>query len=182
MDYADQYGRMHAKGKYFPGYSISPYVDAIAELVKEHGTETILDYGCGRGLQYLRRRVHEKWGGILPECYDPGVNGLHEMPETGPYDAIISTDVAEHIDEKDLPGVLQEMTDIVAANGFVFLSISCRPTKKTLPDGRDVHLTIRPPSWWKKLLSRYANPVRIVAHFDVAGHFDEPEEPWDSDA
>ena len=82
MDYAEQYGQMHAKGKYFPGYSITPYVGAIAELVKKHQPSRMLDFGSGRGLQYLKRRVHEEWGGLLPHCYDIGVRGLDPMAST----------------------------------------------------------------------------------------------------
>ena len=182
MDYAASYGEMHANGKYFPGFSIAPYVPAIAALVDEHHPNRMLDYGCGRGLQYLKRRVHEEWGGLLPYCYDIGVKGLHEKPE-GTFDGVLCVDVLEHIERVDIPDVLDELIAYTDEGGFVFLVISCRPTKKRLPDGRDVHVTIEPPSWWHQQFANAAarnqRRVKLVAHFDVAGHFDEPEEPWE---
>lgn len=180
MDYAAEYGAMHAKGKYFPGFSITPYAPAIAKLVGEHEPDRLLDYGCGRGLQYLRRRVHEEWGGLLPHCYDIGVRGLDEKP-TGEFGGVICTDVLEHIAEPDLPGVIDELIAYTKPGGFLFLVISCRPSRKRLPSGGDVHVTVMPPSWWRELLLRRlaGDPCHLVAHFDVAGHFDEPEEPWE---
>lgn len=182
MDYAEQYGAMHAKGKYFPGYSIQPYVDAIARLVVEHGpVERLLDFGSGRGLQYLKRRVHEQWGGILPHCYDIGVRGLDELPE-GRFDGVLCTDVLEHIERADIPATLDLLLD--RADAFLFAVISCRPTRKKLPDGRDVHVTIEPPSWWASQIHAAGirkgdRAVHVVAHFDVMGHFAEPEHPLD---
>lgn len=186
MDYSKAYGQLHAKGKYFPGFSISPYVPQIVRLVASHQPTSLLDYGSGRGLQYLKRRVHEEWGGLLPHCYDIGVNGLHEKPE-GKFGGVICTDVMEHIEERDVSTILSELVAYTEAGGFIFLSISCRPTKKKLPDGRDVHVTIRPPSWWiEKLKAQVTlseidgDPVRIWAAFEVSGHFDEPDQIWDS--
>lgn len=182
MDYAAQYGKMHQKGKLFPGFSITPYVGAIKALVDEHQPARLLDYGSGRGLQYLKRRVHEDWGGLVPYCYDIGVRGLDEKPE-GEFGGVLCTDMLEHIEAKDLPAIFDDLIGYTAYAGFLFLAISCRPTRKRLPDGRDVHVTIRPPSWWQQIIEGAARnrsgPIHIVAHFDVAGHFDEPEEPWE---
>lgn len=185
MDYAKAYGDLHANDKRFPGYSIGAYTDAIRKLVEEHKPERLLDYGSGKGFQYLVRRVHERWGGLLPYCYDVGVRQLSTLPE-GTFGGVLCTDVLEHIDEPDVPAILDTILSKVEPRGFVLLGISCRPTKKTLPDGRDVHLTIQPPSWWVKQIeaAMELRPVyaHVVAHWDINGHFDEPETPWDSAA
>lgn len=181
MDYQKEYGEMHAKGKYFPGFSISPYVTAIAALVDQHKPERLLDFGSGRGLQYLKRRDHEKWGGLLPHCYDIGVRGLDELPD-GEFGGVLCTDVLEHIAERDVPGFIDQLLAKTAEAGFLFLVISCRPSRKRLPSGGDVHVTIKPPSWWKAQLEaaheRAALKALIVAHFDVAGHFKESDDPF----
>lgn len=185
MDYAKAYGALHQNDKRFPGYSAGAYADAIKELVEEHRPERLLDFGSGKGFQYLARRIHERWGGLLPHCYDVGVRQLSIMPE-GQFGGVICTDVLEHIERGDVPDILGKIFSKSQSNGFVILGISCRPTKKTLPDGRDVHVTIEPPSWWKKQIEAvwfaicgvHGRP-HVVAHFDVAGHFDEPEEPWE---
>lgn len=180
MDYAAEYGRMHEKGKYFPGFSISPYVPTITRLVEKFQPERLLDYGCGRGLQYLKRRVHEDWGGPLPHCYDIGVRGLDEKPE-GMFDGVLCTDVLEHITKADLPGVIAELVRYTRPAGFLFLVISCRPSRKKLPSGGDVHVTVEPPSWWKEFLTKQigGSPIHLLAAFDVAGHFDEADHAWE---
>lgn len=183
MDYAAAYGALHQNDKRFPGYSIGAYTAAIRQLVEEHKPERLLDFGSGKGFQYLVRRVHERWGGLLPYCYDVGVRQLAELPD-GTFGGVLCTDVLEHIDEPDLPGIIDTIIGKAEPTGFVLLGISCRPTKKTLPDGRDVHLTIKPPSWWVALLKdrllAQLRHCRVVAHWDINGHFDEPETPWDS--
>ncbi|BCH33142.1 hypothetical protein MesoLjLc_50720 [Mesorhizobium sp. L-8-10] len=169
MDYAKVYGQMHEQWpKLFAGNSIKNHVEAIAELVKECRPTRLLDYGSGKGYQYLARRAHEAWGGLLPYCYDVGVRQLSEKPE-GLFDGVISTDVLEHIDEPDVDGILDDIFSSVLVRpecdlgkSFVFLAIACRPSKKLLPDGRDAHLTVRPPEWWAGKLTKFERPGLII--------------------
>lgn len=158
MDYAKQYGQMHAANpKAFSGYSIKFHVGTIADLVHRVQPQRILDYGSGKGYQYLARRVHQRWGGLLPHCYDPGVPQLRERPH-GKFQGVICTDVMEHIEEADVPDVLADIFSFVdpTAHAFAFFCIACRPAKrKRLPDGRDVHVTIRAPDWWRGRLAKF---------------------------
>ena len=39
------------------------------------------------------------------------------------------------------------------AKKFVFIVISCYEGKKQLPDGRNVHLSIKNPKEWEKIIS-----------------------------
>ena len=156
MDYEKKYGQMHdAKARDFSGYSIKRYVQEIAALVYDRLPDRMLDYGSGKGYQYLALRVHEKWGGILPVCYDPGVVQLRIKPE-GKFNGIICTDVLEHIEEADVDGLLDDLFGFADEHAFVFLSIACRPAKrKKLPDGRNVHVTVKLPEWWDDKLERF---------------------------
>jgi hypothetical protein len=66
------------------------------------------------------------------------------------FDVVICCDVLEHI-EKDQ--VLDAICDIGSlANKEVFASISIVPSKHCLPDGRNVHVCVKPKSWWKALI------------------------------
>jgi hypothetical protein len=139
-----QYREMHDHG-HFSGMSIYKFVDDIAKLVRKSGAKTLLDYGSGKGRQYVEGRAHEVWGGIMPTLYDPGVAGLAERPSEQ-FDGVICTDVMEHIPEEE---VLETLTDIRSyARLWCFISICCRPAKKNLPDGRNVHVTIQNEAWW----------------------------------
>lgn len=168
MDYATVYSRMHeAAPKDWAGYTCCAHVDMIASLVKKHATRTMLDYGCGKGYQYLGRRIHEQWGGILPTCYDVGVRQLNAKP-TGTFDGVICCDVLEHIEEHDVDAILADIFGY--AKRFVFLSIACVPAKirAPLPDGRNVHVTVKPPDWWRdKIEKANVNRVDVGVSFDT---------------
>jgi SAM-dependent methyltransferase len=180
MDYARQYGRMHESGKRFPGYSLGAYVDSIAKLVEAHQPERLLDYGCGKGFQYLVRRYHERWGGLLPHCFDVGIPQLAELPP-GPFGGVICTDVLEHIEKVDLPHVLDEIFDLVGDGGFAFLGVSCRPTRKTLPQGGDVHCTVERPDWWVRLIESRIRDVGREGKIAIRIEFDMGDPPHFTD-
>jgi hypothetical protein len=169
-DYAKLYTELHQKDKAFAGRSIRTYVNDIAALVEKTGAKRLLDFGSGKGFQYLQYRVHEQWGGILPYCYDVGVRQLSEKPE-GKFDGVICTDMMEHIAEADVDEVLADILSFTSPKAFAFFAIACRPsTKKKLSDGRDVHLCIKSPSWWNDRLNMFSRPgLEIVARFDGDG-------------
>lgn len=154
--------RLHEEHhKWFSGRLGLPAADRIAILVKEAGAKTLLDYGSGKGYQYLKDRIHERWGGILPICYDIGVEQLEERPTTK-FDGVICTDVMEHIATEDVHTILRDIFGYVKAVGFVYFAICCRPAVKEFADGTNVHLTVRHPNWWRTNLLRYKRPGLIV--------------------
>lgn len=176
MDYGRAYGAMHESDKRFPGYSLGAYVDSIAKLVEQHDATRLLDYGSGKGFQYLARRYHDRWGGVLPYCYDIGVKQLSAKPE-GLFDGVICTDMLEHIEKPDLPAIIDELIGYVVQGGFLFLGISCRPTRKTLPEGGDVHRTIEPPDWWADQISKALDRTNRIFEIVVEAEWDLGDPP-----
>ena len=84
--------------------------------------------------------------------YDPAVPGYDEKPE-GTFDIVICTDVMEHIEEQDVPAVLDNIFGY--ADKGVYLAICLREAKRLLPDGRNRHVTVKPQEWWlEKIGSR----------------------------
>lgn len=141
----EQYRAMHQSHKMFRGNSIKGHLEAIADLVKKHQPVSLLDYGSGKGLQYEELKLHERWGGLKPTCYDPGYEPLSKKPG-GEFDGVICTDVAEHVPESAVDEFLRDV--IGYARKFAFFCIFTQPARKFLPDGRNVHLTVQPPEWW----------------------------------
>lgn len=157
FNYAKSYLKAHAtRLKWFSGRLGIENADAIGELVAGRRDLRLLDYGSGKGYQYLKYRSHERWGGILPHCYDIGVWQLKERP-TGKFDGVICTDVMEHIDEPDIDRILSDMLGFLHGDRpvFAYFNIFCNPASKFFPDGRNVHLTVRPPKWWEARLSAH---------------------------
>jgi hypothetical protein len=168
-----QYQQLHAEGdpargiapeKFYPGNSLPAHAPAIKRLVQSTQSTSILDYGCGKGLQYQWTDLKLKDGTIAPtlksywgvddiRCYDPAVPKFMALP-TQKYDGVISTDVLEHVPTDDVDWILQEIFGF--ANKFVFLNIACHKAKARLPDGRNAHTNAHPPSWWRPKLETVA--------------------------
>jgi len=158
----DQYKIMHRNPKRFPGFSIKFHIEDIDNLVKKHKVDSLLDYGCGKGYQYLASRCHESWG-ILPHCYDPGVTFLDTKPE-GVFGGVICTDVLEHIPEEDINSFLKTLFD--HADKFIFLSIATFPARKSLPNGLNCHVTVKDSDWWiKQIVSFMTYDIDCVVSF-----------------
>lgn len=156
-NYVKLYTEMHdTRPKYFSGKMSMKQIRNIRELIQSSGASRVLDYGSGKGYQYIARRLHEQWGGLLPHCYDPGVIQISQKPE-GPFQGIICTDVMEHIDRDDVHPILGDIFDTLQPDGkrFAYFHISTRPAGKCFPDGENVHLTVEPPEWWWIQLKRY---------------------------
>jgi hypothetical protein len=148
---------------WFSGYSVGPYIDVIAKIVRKTGTRTILDYGCGKGLQYTKKRWHQAWG-ILPALYDPAIDAFSKLPE-GTFDGVICTDVLEHIPRSELNDVISDLVN--KARLWCFVTVCCRLSdKKFLPDGRNVHVTIMPENEWRKMLNgAFAGHAKLYLEF-----------------
>lgn len=142
-----------AERQQFRGLSVLKYQDELAAIVCATGAVTLLDYGCGLGQQYTDHHLHERLGVPMPALYDPGVVGLETKPQ-GRFDGVICSDVLEHVPERLVENVIAECFDY--ADKFVWFSVCCRPAKKCFADGTNLHVTIKPPSWWKKLVKRVA--------------------------
>lgn len=159
------YREMHEQGdkrygippaEMFSGLSIHPHVGAITYLLQQYRCESMIDYGCGKAEGYTEpliplpdgrqaKGLREYWQPVKIALYDPGVPGFDKIP-SAPADAVISTDVLEHIPEEDIPWILDEIFSL--AKRIVFLTIACYPARKMLPTGENAHITLRSPGWW----------------------------------
>jgi hypothetical protein len=157
------YASMHSEGRpdtqhsakeTFDGRSLEPHVDAIATMVRANNVKTLLDFGSGKGKLYtddttsddVRAKLMPAWPGVQVTCYDPGYEPF-AGPVEGTFDAVISTDVVEHIPAPDIPWLLDELFGY--ATTCVYVVAACYPAKKILPDGTNAHCTLYPPRWWE---------------------------------
>lgn len=145
-DLEKAYKILHDEKK-FRGLSALKFTDEIAALVLKHDTKSILDYGCGAGMQYEAAKMHNAWGGLYPALYDPYVEEFSAKP-SDTYEGVICTDVLEHLPKEDILDVVRDILEL--ADKWVFFTVCPRKANKTLPDGRNAHLTVEPLEWWQK--------------------------------
>lgn len=117
----------------------------IKQLLQAHEAKTVLDYGCGKGgmLKHLTKD-------FVVEGYDPAIVHFERRPHHL-FDAVICLDVLEHIHQNDLPQVLMDIHRY--ATKLIVLSISTRPSSRTMANGENAHVTVKPDNWWIDLIS-----------------------------
>ena len=158
--------KYHAeKNTNYPGNNLKPQLHHIVDLVKDTKSETLLDFGCGKGLQYTKWNHHEEIG-VMPELYDPAVPEYENLPE-GSFHGVYSTDVMEHIPKEQLPETFDKIFS--KAERFVFLAICTRPSIAILPSGENAHCTVEPMSFWIETINKYA-PKKVYTHIKTYGN------------
>lgn len=167
------YTQLHEKGdpelkisaeNMFSGITLPQHAEKIHEFLKQFQIKTLLDYGCGKAQQY-KLSFQTQNGEVFPNIptywespkiylYDPGFKPFKFLPQ-GQFDAVISTDVLEHLPEEDLNWILKEILNY--ARHAVYLSVATYPARKKLPNGENAHITVRPSSWWQELIGGIRN-------------------------
>jgi methyltransferase family protein len=132
-----------------PEYGIASvkYARLVADVATAQGASELLDYGAGKG------RLGEALKQLLPRPltihhYDPAIAEWSARP--APCRLVACIDVLEHIEPEYLDNVLDELKRVVAGHGV--FTVSTRPAKRILDDGRNAHLIQKPSSWWLPLL------------------------------
>jgi len=165
-----------AANETFDGRSLAHHTDQITQLIQSTQSRTLLDYGCGKASAYDNQTIklqngqkiiglRNLWQGVNIRLYDPCYQRYQTFPNEK-YDAVISTDVLEHITKEDVPWVIDEILGL--ANKFVYLNIACYPARKNLPSGENAHITQESPGWWLDLvhnikLSKYPDLKVMLA-------------------
>ena len=127
--------------------------ETIEILSKLYGFSSVLDYGCGKGLivESLRKKFQNH--DIEINGYDPCIEIFSKTPKAS--DVLICTDVLEHIEPETINNVLEDISNLT--KHICFLVIDLMPAVKTLPDGRNAHILLKPTGWWlDKLSNQYS--------------------------
>lgn len=148
--YREQQQNLHETTNY--GTMAQHYGPLVSQIIEKLEVTHLLDYGCGRkmGLTKTLKVAHK----LTYQGYDPG-SGLEElMTAPIPAQMVCCIDVLEHVEPPFLENVLDHLADLTEV--VAFITIHTGPAVKTLPDGRNAHLTQEPIEWWlPKICSRF---------------------------
>ena len=149
--YKSQNVEKHNNSKTF-GTSGKAYAEHIKALCDRLKTTDILDYGCGKSTlaQSLSFPIQQ---------YDPAILKFSRDPH--PADLVVCTDVMEHIEPECVENVLDHLKKLTRI--ALFATVCTAPALKSLPDGRNTHLTVQPYEWW---LPKFWERFRIIT-FDA---------------
>ncbi len=147
----------------FLGYSLSKWIVKIQENIKINNCSTLIDFGCGKGFLYKNKikignknynSISDFWGIDDLYLYDPGIEEYSIYPKKK-YDAVICTDVIEHIPEDDVINFIDSLFKL--ANKFIFVVIATIPASKYFEDGNNIHLCIKNQSVWNDIFLDFKN-------------------------
>jgi len=145
----------------FEGGGLLNFALPIKSISQRNGARSILDYGSGKGIQYDKNRtmldgkpvdMRDYWGVDEINVFDPGLSDK-AAPVTA--DGVISTDVLEHCFHADIPWLIEEIFSL--ASKFVWCNIDCFRAHKLLPNGENVHITVREPAYWQGVFETVSN-------------------------
>lgn len=165
VDLLAQYKDLHENGDpinhvpaetIFDGKSLLPQVMTIKNVIEKNSIKSLLDYGCGKAMEYGQftaeapdgtpiQGLDKFWGITDITLYDPAVEAYSALPE-GRFEAVISTDVLEHCPEEDLEWIVSEIFDY--SKVCVYCTVALYPAGKNLPNGGNVHVTLKDAGWW----------------------------------
>lgn len=163
QQYIDMYKQMHETPTAFPGKTVYRHKDLIKSLVEEYSCSTLLDYGCGKGIQYTSDNPYgeclwQYWR-VDVTRYDPAVPEFDKLPEE-PRDMVICTDVLEHIPEEGLNTAIHNL--IRLSDRCLFITIAMEPALAVLPNGDNAHCSLYSEEWWLDKFSDTGVPTTIV--------------------
>lgn len=142
-EYTIELQRLHSRKSFGTASGVPPILSKF--LINRPEVKSILDFGCGKGtpLDSLKSDVMDIYS------YDPITHPI-ELPEH--VDLVYSRDVLEHIEPEQINTVLENLFTIGTKYQHHF--IACHPAKKGLSDGRNAHLIIEEPDWWKSKIEQ----------------------------
>ena len=131
--------------KSWAGYDVVKYQMKIKDLVNRYRATTILDYGCGKGMQYkepLPYASEDNWQtfneylGVTVYKYDPCVPEHSTLPPVGTkFDGVICTQVLNSIPDDDMPWVRDLLEGYATKFCFIGLNFQREAKgKKTMYD------------------------------------------------
>ena len=147
QDYQKQIQAMHDNGKFNNG---AKQFKLVVPFINEYQPKNLIDFGCGKGA--LIATIKENYPAIDVFGYDPGNPDFSVMPNRT-FDTIVSTDALEHIEPEHLTASLGMMSERMERCGF--FRIACYLAKKSLPDGRNCHLIVKEPAWWREQILQH---------------------------
>ena len=170
--------RQHRSSKTYSGKFLRPFAHRIKAIIDTHECASILDYGCGKGLQYeweWDNLTLEKYWGMEVTKFDPAWPPFAKEPE-GKFDLVLCTHVLEIIPLSDLDWFVDRVLSFATKVAF----FAVRTASDTRPAKARWRLKDIPSDWhadqWVDLLKNRKGPeihlaVRSRAPGEPTGDF-----------
>lgn len=138
----------------------------VHNIIKEKNIKSFLDFGAGKG--HTSATISNTYPEIDLYTFDPATFPI-PLPEQVEF--TYSSDVLEHVEPNLIDETLQDLCN--RSTRYQYHLIACHPAKKSLSDGRNAHLIIEKPKWWKRKIQAISD-WKII-HEDIMDHVAQPK-------
>jgi len=163
----------HKISKTFSGSLMRPYAGIIKNIIDTHGCKTVLDYGCGKAVQYewvsekgdvipVGMTIEEHWG-LSVTKYDPAYPKFSAEPQ-GKFDLVICTNTLCFIPIVDLPWVIDRLYSLASKALFISEQLG-RPGKKLVFNNAAIFPRMWTEDQWRAAIHRDNSPVHVSMKF-----------------
>ena len=146
----------HASSKTYSGSFLRPHGPFIKEIIDRLGCKSILDYGCGKCIQYdwvnpNNGMTLEQYWGIEVTKYDPAYPPVAEEP-VGKFDLVLCTHTLGAIPADSVPWVVDRLYSL--ASKAIYVAEKLDEVRKKIHSDA----TVFPRQWtadrWRSVLGR----------------------------
>ena len=153
--------------QFSPGLQLSEHINFL-EFFKQNGVVTVLDAGIGSG-KLCKKMIGLGFDchglDIADNCLDADLHALKDkiltigtlwdgtLFEENSFDAVVCTDVLEHIQENHVDAVLANFHRWTRK--FVFLQVALYDDVFGAKVGAPLHLTVKPKTWWDERVADF---------------------------
>lgn len=160
----------------------------LQDWLKCHSSRSVLDIGCAgggmvhdmlemgidavglEGSDYCLKNQVREWPLIPGNLFTCDVTNPFTLFKDGvahQFDVVTAWEFMEHIEEVDLPGVMQNINNHTRLGSLFICSIA---EFSSLVDGVDMHRTIHNRKWWKDVFFHFGWQEDPVADLQFSGH------------
>lgn len=145
------YKYMHATS-FYGSSATELHLDSALSVVKRLNPRSIIDYGCGRS--DLASHFYRDGERTIVR-FDPAI-AKFEMVPPGQYDLAFCCDVMEHVPMSAVDSTLRQLR---SKSAKAFFTVSTKPARAKLPDGRNAHVTLLSPGEWMRWIKDYYGTI-----------------------
>lgn len=140
------------RGVKHPGTNCLQYTPEIRSFIHKQKIHSLLDFGCGEGLQYDKDFANLIG---LPrvdiDLYDIGSKKNFKLPNHV-YDGVIAIDVFQYIPEALFE---REFNELYHRTRNIFAVVNCQPSDEN-------SVTHRNPQWWDDVFTSFKQYTEVI--------------------
>jgi hypothetical protein len=157
----------HSTQNTWSGKGTMQYADAIKDLIEKYDCKTLLDYGCGKGVQYSEYKVHEHFGLDLNDIYqfDPAYEPLAKEPDWNQkFDGSICLDVLYFVTEDELKEIKARLEQV--STKFCYVTLQLQPPKPSSLKSKPYAL-LKDEAWWRSQFADWKSDAELILEFRI---------------